>query len=279
MPPRRDEGYFSARDNTRLYWQSTMPETDPVAFVGVVHGYGDHLGRYAHVVQHLVSQGISTLAFDYRGHGRADGRRTYCAQWAEYVSDLEVFWARLRGMAQGRPTFLLAHSHGGLVALHWVLKRPEGLKGLVLSAPLLRTATDPPRAKVFASKAVGLVIPWLPVSMGIPVAALSRDEAWQKETAEDPLYVPNATPRWFVQATEAMDEVRKRARDVEVPLLMLTAGDDAVVSTPAARAFFDQASSADKTYREYPGYRHEVLNELGKEAVLDEISRWISARR
>ena len=102
----RDEGFFSARDNTRLYWQSVVPATEPICFVGVVHGYCDHSGRYRRFIDALVAQNIGVMAFDYRGHGKADGRRGYCAKWTDYVDDLEVFWARLRGVAQGKPTFL-----------------------------------------------------------------------------------------------------------------------------------------------------------------------------
>ncbi len=275
----RDEGFFSARDNTRLYWQSVLPDAEPSCFVGVVHGYGDHSGRYRRFIDYLAGEGIGVMAFDYRGHGKADGRRGYCTKWSEYVDDLEVFWARLRGTAQGKPTFLIAHSHGGLVALHWALKRPEGIKGLVLSAPLLKVAVDPPALKVFAAKAVGLVVPWMPVPMGFGLDALSRDPAWQKETGEDALYGRNATPRWFVQSTAAQGALAGRGRELTLPMYVVTGSADAIVSTPTTRAFFETIASADKTYDEREGMKHEVLCELGKEALWGEISRWISAHR
>ena len=150
---RRDEGFFSARDNTRLYWQSALPDAEPTAFVGIVHGFGDHSGRYKRVIDALVADGYGVMAFDYRGHGKADGRRGYCVKWPDFLDDLETFWARLRGMAQGKPTFLLGHSHGALMALHWVLRKPEGLKGLLLTSPYLKLALDPPAIKVLSRSA------------------------------------------------------------------------------------------------------------------------------
>jgi lysophospholipase len=278
--PRRDEGFFSARDNTRLYWQSLIPDEVPEAWVGIVHGYGDHSGRYKHVAEHLVAQGLGTIALDYRGHGKADGRRGHCDNWFDFVDDIEVFWARLRGMAQGKPAFVLAHSHGALVAAHWVLRRkPEGLRGLVMTAPYFKMAFDPPGAKVFFSKAVGMVIPWLRVPWGLTPQMMTRDLEMQKMTAEDPLNPNTATPRWFVQSLAAMEQARARAKELDVPLLVAAGGADPIASTPAARAFFEAAGAADKTYKEYPEFLHEILNEVGRDQVLADISRWISQHR
>ena len=276
---RRDEGFFSARDNTRLYWQSVLPDAEPSCFVGVVHGYGDHSGRYRRFIDYLAGEGVGVMAFDYRGHGKADGRRGYCARWEDYVDDLEVFWARLRGAAQGKPTFLLAHSHGGLMALHWALKRPEGVKGLVLTSPYLKLALDPPVLKVLAAKAVGVLIPWMPVPTDIAFEQLSRDPAWQTETEADPLYGRKATPRWFVQSTAAQTALTGRGRELTLPFYLATGGADPIASTPASRAFFQTVGSTDKTYDEREGMRHEVLCEVGKEALWADISRWISAHR
>ncbi|MFT3842968.1 MAG: alpha/beta hydrolase [Myxococcaceae bacterium] len=273
--PRTDEGFFSGRDDTRLYWQATMPDGEPTAFVGIVHGYGDHSARYRRFAEHLAGQNFSVLAFDYRGHGKADGRRGYCERWGDYLKDLEVFWARLRGQAGGKPVFLFAHSHGGLMALHWLLTGVQGLKGLVLSSPYLKLALDPPAMKVISAKVAGLVIPFLPVPTGIEYSQLSRDPAWQQETKDDPLYGTKATPRWFVQSTQAQEAILKSGAQVTVPLLMCTGGDDPIASTPTSKQFFETIASGDKRYIEYPQMKHEIVCELEKEKVWADISNWI----
>src|SRR5262249_54855400 len=153
--------------------------------VGVVHGYGDHSGRYARVMEHLAQDGNAVLAFDYRGHGRAEGRRGHCSRWSEFVDDLGVFWERVQQLAAGKPAFLLAHSHGALMATHFAAGHPAGLRGLVLGSPYYRLALQPPALKVLGARMVGTVIPWLPVSTGITSAMLSRDLEWQRETDAD----------------------------------------------------------------------------------------------
>lgn len=276
---RRDEGFFSARDNTRLYWQSLLPDGNFEDVIGLVHGYGDHSGRYRRVMQHLVAQGHAVLAFDYRGHGKADGKRGFCADWNEFLDDMEVFWARVRQLASGKPTFLLAHSHGALISTHFATRKPEGLRGMVLTAPYYRLAMQPPALKVFGAKLVGLVMPAAKVPTGLTSNMLSRDVEWQKETDEDPLYGRNATPRWFTTSIKAQEALAGMGQQITQPVLMLTGQNDGVASTPAAKGFFDTIASADKTYKEYPGMLHEVMCETGKEEVWGDISRWISQHR
>ena len=130
---RHDEGFFSAKDNLRLFWESDVPPR-PKAHVGIVHGYGDHCGRYRKFIDALVADGFAVHAFDYRGHGQADGRRGYCEKFSEFVDDLETFWMRVRGAAGSKKSFLFAHSHGGLMAIHYQMRKPPELAGLVLSA-------------------------------------------------------------------------------------------------------------------------------------------------
>ncbi|MFL5321850.1 MAG: alpha/beta fold hydrolase [Myxococcaceae bacterium] len=109
-----DEGFFSARDNLRLFWESHVPDS-PKAHVAIIHGYGDHAGRYRRTSEALVKDGFGVHAFDYRGHGQADGRRGYADKWRDFVSDLELFLEKAKTKASGKKLFVLAHSHGGLM--------------------------------------------------------------------------------------------------------------------------------------------------------------------
>ncbi|HLL55667.1 MAG TPA: lysophospholipase [Myxococcaceae bacterium] len=274
---RRDEGFFSAKDNLRLYWETTYPDGEPKAHVGVVHGYGDHCGRYRGVIDSLAAQGLVVHAFDYRGHGQADGRRGFCDRFTDLIDDLDLFWQRLRGAAQGKKTFLLAHSNGGLMAVHWVLaRRPEGLAGLLLSAPYLRLALTPPASKIFAAKVVGRMLPWLPIKTELTPQDLTRDLDEQRKVEKDPLYNRMVTPRWFIESGKAQLEAMAQAGGLKSPLLVFCGEADKVASPDAAREFFEHAGSADKRFKVYPGMRHEPLNEIGREEVYRDISGWIS---
>lgn len=278
MGVRHDEGFFSARDNLRLFWASDAPDA-PKAWVGVVHGYADHCGRYKGVIGHLARDGFGVMSFDYRGHGQADGRRAFCEKFDDYLGDLDAFWERLRQAAGGQKTFLLTHSHGGLIGLRWAMtKKPEGLAGWVLSAPYLKLALKPPATKVFGAKVVGAVVPWMPIKTELSPKDLSRDVEWQKSTERDPLYLKIVTPRWFNESNRVQQEVvAKAGATVTWPTFLLAGAEDPVASTPAARAFFESVAAQDKTIKIYPGMLHECMNEVGKEEVWRDVAGWISA--
>jgi alpha-beta hydrolase superfamily lysophospholipase len=276
MAVRHDEGFFSARDNLRLYWESEVPD-DPKAWVGVIHGYADHLGRYRGIVSELARAGFAVMAFDYRGHGQADGRRGYCDRFDDYVEDLDLFWRRLRAAAGEKKTFLLAHSHGALIVLRWLARKPEGVAGLVLSAPYLKLALKPPALKVLGARLVGRIIPWLPIKNELTPKDLTRDEDLQRATERDHLYNKIVTPRWFNESNRAQQEVAGSGPSITWPTFMFWGAEDGVASGPTARAFFESVGAGDKQFKEYPGMRHECMNEIGKEEVWKDVSGWISA--
>jgi lysophospholipase len=276
MTTRHDEGFFTARDEQRLYWESDLPAA-PKAHVAVVHGYGDHLGRYRSLRTALLEADLAFHAFDYRGHGRADGRRGDVQRWDDYLDDLGLFWERVRRDAGEQPTFLFAHSHGALMAIHFLARRsPEGVRGVILSSPYLELGFKPPATKVWGARIAGLVVPWMPVPTGLGLDQLSTDPAWQESTGRDPLYNRNTTPRWFTESMRAQEQALQLGPKITTPAFMLVAGDDTVASPVAMRSFFETLGSQEKRLREFKGMRHEVVNEVGREEVLTEISTWIS---
>lgn len=275
---RRDEGFFSSKDGTRLAWRTEVPDAEPRAWIGVVHGYGDHMGRFARPMAALAQDGFGVMAFDYRGHGKADGARADCGQWTDYLGDLAALGDRLQEAAKGKPVFLLAHSHGALMATHFVANgSAPALRGLVMTAPFYALAFAPPALKLLGARLVKGVLPGLSIANELKPEQLSRDEAWQRETAADPLYVRTTTPRWFFETQAAQKRLEGLGPKVTLPLLVLAGTADPIASMPAARAFYETVGSRDKTWKEYDGARHEVLMELGKEQVWADISQWISA--
>lgn len=275
---RHDEGFFSAKDNLRLFWESDLPEAEPRAHVLIAHGYQDHCGRYGNAVGALVQAGFASHAFDFRGHGQSDGRRGHCDSFSQYVDDLDLFVDRVRGQAKGKKLFLLGHSQGGLVAIHWLRRHGAGgLSGLVLSSPYLKLAFTPSPAKVLTAKLAGKAVPWLPVKSDLTVEALSRDVEVQRATARDPLYNRTVTPRWFNESNRAQKEALAWGPSIEVPVYVFLGAEDPVAAPAVSRQFFESLASRDKKFKEYPGMRHECMNELGKEEVLSDLLNWISS--
>jgi alpha-beta hydrolase superfamily lysophospholipase len=274
---RHEEGFLNSADHLRLFWQRYTPAS-PRATVLVLHGGGDHCGRYPALTDALVRAGLQVALVDLRGHGQSDGRRWHVDGFQDNVADLDAFVAKLSqdGVAGDR-MFVLGHSHGALVAAMWGLTRGRHVSGFVFSSPFFRLALRPPLLKLLAGKALARVLPWLPMDVGFDPTILTTDEELQRWTERDPLYGRKTTPGWFDAATRAQREVLRRAPDFQAPLLVLAAGEDRLADPAAARAFFDAAGSPDKRIVVYGGFRHEIFNEVRRAEPIGEAVAWLVA--
>ncbi len=272
---RHEEGFLNSADHLRLFWQRYTPK-DARATVLVLHGGGDHCGRYPALTDALVRAGLQVALVDLRGHGQSDGRRFHVDAFQDNVADLDAFVAKLSqdGVARDR-LFVLGHSHGALVAAISGLTRGRHVTGFVFSSPFFRLASPPPLLKLLAAKTVGRLLPWMAVPTGFEMSDLTTDEELQRWTERDPLYGRKTTPGWFDAAMGAQREVLRRAPDFRAPFLVLAAGDDRLADPAAARAFVDAAGSTDKRMVVYDGFRHEIFNEVRRSEPIGEAVAWL----
>ena len=275
---RHEEGFLNSADHLRLFWQRFTPPS-PRATVLVLHGAGDHSGRYPAVTAALVRAGFQVALLDLRGHGQSDGRRWHVDAFADYLSDLDAFVAKLSqdGLV-GERLFVLAHSQGALVAALWGLAHPGLASGFVMSSPYFRLALRPPVLKVAAARVLGRVLPWLPLDAGLDMADLTSDPELRRWTERDPLYGRATTPRWFEESSRAQRELAGRAGEWQAPLLVLAAGADRIADLAATRSFVEGARAPDKRLVEYAGLRHEIFNEVERERPIAEAIAWLSSR-
>jgi alpha-beta hydrolase superfamily lysophospholipase len=272
------EGFLNSGDHLRLYWQRYRPPS-PAATVAVLHGGGDHSGRYPALTSALVRAGFEVALLDFRGHGQSDGRRWHVDTFDDYLADIDAFLGRLCQDGDPGKLFVAAHSMGSLIAARWGIDHWREPAGFVLSSPYLRLALRPPLAKVWAARLAGRVVPWLPVATGLTSAALTSDPDMQTWTDHDPLYGRKTTPRWFDEASSAQEEVLERAGEFRAPLLVLAAGADTIADVAASRRFVDLARSEDKQFVLYPGLRHELFNEAERARPIADAVAWLTARR
>jgi alpha-beta hydrolase superfamily lysophospholipase len=277
------------------YFAFTVRPRDPAherARLAIVHGYGDHAGRYEGFMTWLAARGIGCHAFDLRGHGRSSGRRAFVREWEEYLDDLDAFLedSELHKPARSGselplpaelPVFVLGHSHGGLVvAAAGVRHRLErhNVGGVVLSAPYLVNALPVPRHKVAAAHVANLLVPWLRIRSGVRPEMMSSDDDCVKDSRKDPLALRVATPRWYLTHRSVQSEVLLHAGAFTLPLLLLQGDADPIADPNGAKRFHDAARSKDKTLITYPRFKHEPLRESGRERVFADIQAWLTAR-
>lgn len=272
-----DEGPVKHRTTPgpTLYSSSAMPSSGAKAVLGIVHGYADYGARYAHVMGALAEHGIGSVTIDYRGHGRAFGKRGYCGSFSEYLDDLREFRRLVEERAKGAPMFLFGHSLGGLIATTSVVQEPANWRGLLLSAPFFGLALEVPRVKILAGKVASRLMPTLGLPSGLAGKDLTHDVARARAYDDDPLVFKNATARWFTETSAAQERVLADAPKLKLPLYVAFGSQDKVASLPAGKRVFDAAGSSDKTWKEYPSLYHELLNEPSWKDILDGMASWI----
>jgi alpha-beta hydrolase superfamily lysophospholipase len=275
---RLDEGHLTPQKGFRLYWRRYTPLAGPRATVAVLPGGGDHGARYPGLTTALVRAGFEVALLNFRGHGRSGGRRFHVESYGDYLDDADTFLEHVRAGASGRKLFLVGHSQGGLIAALWMTAAPRSVAGVVLSSPFFRLKLRPPAVKVLAARALGRIIPWLPLATGLRSDQLTSDPEMQRWIDADPLYGRAATPRWFLESQRVQQEVLPRAPRFEAPLLTLLGMSDGIADPVAGRAFHDAVRSSDKELRTYEGFHHELFNERERERPIGDAVAWIGAR-
>lgn len=266
---------FEGADGLRLHLQAWRPAGEPAAVLAVVHGYGEHGGRYARFAAQMAPRGYAVYAYDLRGHGLSSGTRGQVRRFGDYLDDTAVFLDEVRARQPGRPLFLLGHSLGGLIAVHFAARRPEGLSGLALSSPFFRLVMEVLPSKIVGAKVLSLVYPGWNIGNTLLAADLSHDQSVVDTYVTDPLTHHVAPARWATEMLAAQGTVLSAAERLSLPLVLLYSADDAVADPVACHEFFAVAGSADKTEHRYEGLYHELFNELDGEAVYADLSAWL----
>jgi len=221
----------------------------------------------------FAERGLGVYALDQRGHGRSPGKRGHVSRFAQFLSDVAAL-RKLVALEQGGPQVLLGHSFGGTVALRYLETEPEGLTGAIVSSPFLEVAMPVPRWKLLLARVLVEVMPSLPVATGLDVAHLSTDPAVGQAARSDPLYHRVMTPRAYREVLAAQAAVVAEGRHIRLPLLVLLAGDDRIVSRPATEAFA-RSLTGDVTVQLYEGFYHEVFNEPHRARVFRDVEPWL----
>jgi alpha-beta hydrolase superfamily lysophospholipase len=260
------------------------PRPDCRAVVVILHGYAEHAGRYAGLVSELGGAGYECHLLDLRGHGRSGGVRGYVHRFDEYLDDVDLFLERIgeirsadrRGPAV--PRILLGHSLGGLISLGHVLRRPEAFDALAVSSPFLHPTMEVPALKAGVAAIASYVMPTHLIKSGLDSRWLSHDLAVVAAYDRDPMVFKTVSPRWFFEVQRVQREILERAGTIRLSALFLIGGADPIASPKRSHEVFERLGSPDKRLEVYPGFFHEVFNEIERERAVHDLLSWLDDR-
>jgi alpha-beta hydrolase superfamily lysophospholipase len=259
-----------------LFWRAWLP-AEPTGVVLLSHGLGEHSGRYAHVAEALVADGWAVYAPDHAGHGLSGGRRVD-GDHGNWVPDLDLLRLHAAARHPGLPLFLMGHSMGGHIALAYALAHQAALSGLVLSAPALSKQAVPARLVPVLTR-VGGLLPTLRLA-GIDVADISKDPEVVAAFRADPLtHKGYPTLRLGAAMYAAMDDLRARACELTLPVLLQHGAADRITSVEVTTDLARTLGSADLTVEIYDGLWHEIYNEPERDRPITDLREWLAAHR
>jgi alpha-beta hydrolase superfamily lysophospholipase len=269
------EGTLTAFDGLSLFHQAWRPDGEPRGAIMLIHGLGEHSGRYQHVAAALVDAGYAVHAIDHRGHGRSEGKRVYVKSYDELMRDLGQFRRHIDAAEPGRPLFVLGHSMGGNLAMGHVLGNQDGIAGLVLSGPALQPGDDLSPLKLSIFKAVAKVAPGLRPE-GLDATKISRDPAVVEAYQHDPLvFTGKMTAGIGAALIGAMERFPASYDQLTIPILLLHGTEDQLCDIAGSKAVETGAVNADVTAHYYDGLYHEVFNEPEHDRVLADLVAWL----
>ncbi len=262
----------------RLFFQSWLPASPGKARLLVVHGLGEHSGRYQNLVDYLLPRGYAVFGLDHPGHGRSEGTPGHINRIEELLLPLRLVIEKLISSDPALPLFLFGHSMGGLLAARLLLDHPPPIRGAILSSPSFSIPESSSALTVALGKLLSGFAPKLPLT-SLDISQLSRDPKVVKNYQDDPLvFHGKFSARFAVELLSTIQAVRKRAPEFTLPLLLLGGGEDGIALEKDTRSVVAAISSQDKTLRIYPNLRHELISEPERDRVLADITHWLDER-
>lgn len=259
-----------------LKWEAS----DTRAVMCLVHGHGEHIGRYDHVAKFLAEKGISTLGHDLYGHGKTEFKKGHWPNYEAVMDSIAALIEEAKAAFPGKPIFLYGHSMGGNLAANFALRRKADVKGLILSAPWFRLAFKPSSTDLFLAKMMLNIYPSFTQSSKLDANAISRDPAEVDKYKNDPLVHDLVSPQMFTSTHQAAQWALDHAAELSLPLLHMHGDADELTSFEASKEFSAKAGGGDVTFQAYPGYFHEMHNESeeNRKPVLNLLRDWMLER-
>ena len=266
---------WDTKDGEKIFSQKWLPDGPVRAVIIIVHGLGEHIGRYNHVAKFFNQNQISVYGFDHRGHGKSTGKRGHIGSNQLFMSDIESMISLAREDYPDLPIFLYGHSLGGNMVLYYSLFKQPAIKGVIATSPGLGTGEPIPPVKLFAANVLKTILPSMTMNNGLDVNNLSHNPQVIKDYQEDPLVHPMISAKLAMLMFSNGDWIIENASKFNLLLLLLQGGKDHIVNLDKTKQFASKVPDSLITFKIFPELYHELHNEYEQDQVLNFILDWI----
>ncbi len=266
-------------DETPIFYRHLKTSGPTKGVVIFLHGMGEHGGRYRHIAEYLSGLGLECVIPDLRGFGNSGGRRGYVRRFSDHHRDVAALHSFVARTHKEIPVFLLGHSFGGLIASSYLaFCEHSRINGLILSSPIFGIAVSVPGWRHVLGVIGSILFPAYSQPSTVTPPMLTHDKEMLEIYKRDPLIYHYVSARLYRELVMMIARRKSIAEKLDIPILVVQAGEDYVVSKQDTLNFYDALKCDDKELEVYPEYFHEVLNEIGRDKVFSRIGFWILKR-
>ncbi len=263
----REETMLTANDGAQLHLTVWRPEGAPKMSLVMVHGFGEYGGRYDEWANRFAREGIAVYLHDQRGHGRTPGPRGVVPCYDCFLDDMALVVSLARHENSDKPMALYGHSMGGNIALNYLIVREQApFCCAVITSPWLRLTREPPRALLWVLSGLSRLMPGMTIHTKLKPERLTHESDIVERVRKDEYYHNTLGVRIAGQIISAGRRALRRAAEISTPVLLLSGGQDQVVS-PLAISEFAKQSGPSVKHIDFPDMFHEVHNETKREDI------------
>jgi alpha-beta hydrolase superfamily lysophospholipase len=269
--------FLEAFDGRKMFFHQWMAEDTARASLVLIHGMGEHSGRYRDLASYFCANGINVYAVDLFGHGKTEGQRGHTGKMSDYLWQIDFIVGMIRQLKL--PLFLYGHSMGGGLVLNYLFRKNPRIAGVIVSAPAISPAFDIPKAKLALGKVGRKILPSLSQRNGLSVEGISKDPEVINAYHADPLVHDLISAEVGIGVIEWGKWLGNLGRDaVAVSLLVMHGDEDRITSHGASEKFASKFLSGDVTFKSWKGLYHELHNEPEKAEVFSYVLHWMLKR-
>jgi alpha-beta hydrolase superfamily lysophospholipase len=270
---------FITTDGTAIHtrrWPANSTDTTKGVIL-LVHGIGEHIGRYAHVADALSEAGYVVYGHDHRGHGNSDGLRVHATGFTQFIDDLKQHYDRIQANHPQDTLMMLGHSMGSVVSLQFTLAYPDALDALVVTGTAIDVASTVSPVTRFVGNLLYHLVPSAPISPPVDPDTLTDDPAMKQKWHDDKLIFKGWTRislgKYILDTGEM---IQAHASEITLPLLIMHGGSDRLTPISGSHILYEKAGSDDKTLKIWEGMKHEIFNERDREQVISHLIEWLN---
>lgn len=261
-------------DGSALKGRFWKPKNHPIATICLIHGIGEHSGRYDFWARRFCKQGIMVYALDYRGHGMSAGKQGHINQLSDFLDDIGALVRRCKRNHRDIPSYIYGHSMGGNLVLSYLIKRRQDFYGAIITSPWLGLIKPPSPLKLKAAKLINHIYPAFSTSTGIKSNRLSSLEKNQQLADKDPFMHGRITIRTFFELSKSAKSIMANSARISIPMIICHGESDNVTRCDLSEKL---AASNPKlcSFISYPNALHELHNEPVSDQLFNDILSWI----